>query len=126
MLFTATGRSTAATAGRSGFWPRAIAPAEATRIFAGDSNNIAWVHSLALDRKGRPRIAYTVLKDAAGVPKGKAGRDLRYRFARWDGKRWHDHEVAYAGTTLYVGEDDYAAASCVTPMTRRRFSFPPT
>ena len=67
-----------------------ILPSEATRIFAGDSNNIAWIHGIALDQQGRPRLVYTVQKNAAGVPKGKAGQDLRYRFARWDGARWNE------------------------------------
>jgi hypothetical protein len=92
-----------------------ILPSEATRIFAGDSNNIAWIHGIALDEKGRPRLAYTVQKNAAGLTKGKAGQDLRYRFARWDGAKWHDREIAFAGTTLYTGEDDYAGGICLHP-----------
>jgi hypothetical protein len=92
-----------------------IVPSEATRIFAGNSNNIAWIHGLALDKQGRPRLVYTVQKNAAGVPKGKAGRDLRYRFAKWDGSTWHDAEIAFAGSTLYTGEDDYAGGICLHP-----------
>jgi len=92
-----------------------IVPAEATRIFAGDSNNIAWIHGLALDGQGRPRLVYTVQKNAAGVPRGKAGQDLRYHFARWDGSKWHDAEIAFAGSTLYPGEDDYAGGICLHP-----------
>jgi hypothetical protein len=49
------------------------------------------------------------------VPRGKAGRDLRYHFARWDGSKWHDAEIAYAGSTLYTGEDDYAGGICLHP-----------
>jgi hypothetical protein len=92
-----------------------IVPSEATRIFVGNSNNIAWIHGLALDKQGRPRLVYTVQIGAAGVPKGKAGQDLRYRFARWDGSTWHDAEIAFAGTTLYTGEDDYAGGICLHP-----------
>ncbi len=92
-----------------------IVPSEATRIFAGNSNNIAWIHGLALDKQGLPRLVYTVQKNAAGVPKGKAGQDLRYHFARWDGSKWHDAEIAYAGSTLYTGEDDYAGGICLHP-----------
>ena len=92
-----------------------IVPSEATRIFAGNSNNIAWIHGLALDKQGLPRLVYTVQKNAGGVPKGKAGQDLRYRFARWDGLKWHDAEIAYAGSTLYTGEDDYAGGICLHP-----------
>ncbi len=92
-----------------------VLPAEATCIFAGNSNNIAWIHGLALDKQGRPRLVYTVQKNAAGVPKGKAGQDLRYRFARWDGSKWRDAEIAFAGSTLYTGEDDYAGGICLHP-----------
>jgi hypothetical protein len=92
-----------------------IVPSEATRIFAGNSNNIAWIHGLALDHQGRPRLVYTVQKKADDVPKGKAGQDLRYHFARWDGAKWHDAEIAYAGSTLYAGEDDYAGGICLHP-----------
>ena len=92
-----------------------IVPSEATRIFAGNSNNMAWIHGLALDNQGRPRLVYTVQKNAAGVPKGKAGQDLRYHFARWDGSKWHDAEIAFAGSTLYTGEDDYAGGICLHP-----------
>ena len=92
-----------------------IVPAEATRIFAGNSNNIAWIHGIALDQQGRPRLVFTVQKNAAGIPKGKAGQDLRYHFARWDGSRWHEAEIAYAGSSLYPGEDDYSGGICLHP-----------
>ncbi len=92
-----------------------ILPSEATRIFAGDSNNIAWIHGIAVDAQDRPRLVFTVQKNAAGVPKGKAGRDLRYHYATWDGKKWRDAEIAYAGTTLYTGEDDYAGGIYLHP-----------
>jgi hypothetical protein len=92
-----------------------IAPAEATRVFAGDSNNIAWIHSVALDNQGRPWLVFTVQKNAAGLPKGGAGQDLRYHFARWDGSRWHNAEIAYAGSSLYLGEDDYAGGIHLHP-----------
>ncbi len=92
-----------------------IVPSEATRIFAGNSNNIAWIHEHRPGYQGRPRLVYTVQKNAAGVPKGKAGQDLRYHFARWDGAKWHDAEIAYAGSCLYTGEDDYAGGICLHP-----------
>jgi hypothetical protein len=33
--------------------------------------------------------------------------DIRYHYGRWDGTAWQTHEMAYAGTRLYPGEDDY-------------------
>jgi hypothetical protein len=92
-----------------------VVPAEATRVFAADANNVAWIHDLALDEQGRPRLVYSVQKDSAGLGRGKGGHDLRYRFARWDGKMWRDAEIAYAGERLYAGEDDYAGGICLHP-----------
>ena len=92
-----------------------IVPAEATCLFTGNSNNIAWIHEIALDEQGRPRLVYTVQKNAAGVARAKAGQDLRYHYARWDGAKWHDAEIAYAGSSLYLGEDDYAGGIYLHP-----------
>jgi len=82
-------------------------PTEGTRIFKGDPNNVAWVSDIYLDAAGRPYVAYSVQKDSAGLPPGRGGDDHRYRYARWTGKVWVDHEIAYAGSRLYAGEDDY-------------------
>jgi hypothetical protein len=92
-----------------------IVPAEATRVFAGDADNLAWIYDLALDDQGRPRLAFAVQKNAARVPKGQGGQDLRYHYARWDGSKWRDAEIAYAGSCLYAGQDDYAGGICLHP-----------
>ena len=41
--------------------------------------------------------------------------DHRYRWARWDGREWLDEEIAFAGTRLYAGEDDYTGGICLHP-----------
>ena len=41
--------------------------------------------------------------------------DLRYYYGRWDGSRWHVHEMAYAGTRLYPNEDDYPGLAALHP-----------
>jgi hypothetical protein len=41
--------------------------------------------------------------------------DLRYYYGRWDGSRWHVHEMAYAGTRLYPYEDDYTGLVALHP-----------
>jgi hypothetical protein len=92
-----------------------ILPSQSTRIFAGDPNNVGWTQDMQLDAKGRPRVVYSVQKDSAGLPSGQAGMDHRYRFARFDGKRWHDAEIAFAGSRLYAGEDDYTGGICLHP-----------
>jgi hypothetical protein len=91
------------------------APDEGTRIFQGDPNNVGWMSDVHLDSKGHPYVAYSVQKDSAGLPDGKAGEDLRYRLARWNGTKWTDHEIAYAGHKLYPGEDDYTGNIALDP-----------
>ena len=90
-------------------------PAEGTRIFQGDPRNVAWVADLELDARGRPFVAYSVQKDSAGLPPGQGGSDHRYRIAHWTGGAWEDHELAFAGTRLYAGEDDYTGGVALVP-----------
>jgi len=90
-------------------------PAEGTRVFQGDPANVAWVSDLELDAQGRPFVAYSVQKDSPGLPHGQGGSDHRYRQARWTGTAWDDREIAYAGTRLYAGEDDYTGGVALVP-----------
>lgn len=91
------------------------APEEGTRVFAGDAANVAWISDLHLDRKGNPYLAFSVQKDSAGMAPGTGGADHRYRYARWDGRRWRCEEIAHAGTRLYPGEDDYTGNIALDP-----------
>jgi hypothetical protein len=90
-------------------------PSAATSIFKGDANNVAWVSDLQIDESGRPYAVYSVQKNSAHLSPGKGGMDCRYRYARWDGSRWIDQEIAYAGTRLYPGEDDYTGNIALDP-----------
>lgn len=90
-------------------------PEEGTRIFAGNAENVGWVSDIHLDRNGQPFVAYSVQKDRKGTLAGQEGQDLRYRYARWNGKSWSDREIAYAGTRLYKGEDDYTGNIALDP-----------
>ena len=94
-----------------------LRPSEATRVFSGDADNVAWCSDLHLDPDGHPVLVYSVQKQGAGKPRGAKldGQDHRYRYARWDGRRWRDSEIAYAGTRLYPGEDDYTGLICLDP-----------
>jgi hypothetical protein len=78
-----------------------------TKIFAGDPDNVGWIEDLKLDKLGRPYIVFSAKKDGRGLGRGKGGLDIRYYYGRWDGKTWQTQEMAYAGTRLYAGEDDY-------------------
>ena len=91
-------------------------PEDGTLVFKGDPNNVAWVCDIAIDSRGRPYGVYSLQKDSAGLPDGKAGMDLRYRYARWDGQRWTGEEMGHAGTRLYPGEDDYPGNLALDPV----------
>ncbi len=86
-----------------------------TRIFKGDANNVAWPSDVELASDGRIYVVYSVQKDGAGLLPGMGGKDHRYRYAWFDGKDWHDHGIAYAGSKLYSGEDDYTGLVCLNP-----------
>jgi hypothetical protein len=94
-----------------------VMPAQATRIFAGDARNIAWPCDLHLDADGHPVAVYSVQRSSGRLPPGDPawGQDLRYRYARWDGARWIDQEIARAGTRLYPKEDHYTGLAAVDP-----------
>jgi hypothetical protein len=88
---------------------------ELTPVFRGDADNRAWVIDLKLDRDQRPCLAFSVHKDGRGLLRGQGGMDHRYYYGRWDGAAWHVHEMAYAGTRLYPGEDDYTGLVALDP-----------
>lgn len=90
-------------------------PAEGTLVFRGDARNVAWISDLRLDASGRPYLAFSVQKDSPGLPPGQGGEDHRYHYAAWDGGRWRNAEVAFAGSRLYAGEDDYTGLPCLDP-----------
>ncbi len=90
-------------------------PNEGTRVFQGDANNVAWTSDLHIDRRGRPYLAFSVQKNSAGLPAGQGGEDHRYRYARWTGAAWESEEIAYAGSKLYPGEDDYTGNVALDP-----------
>lgn len=92
-----------------------IQPSEAVQVYAGNPDNVAWIQDIALDRNGGLRLAFSVQKDSANLPMGSAGRDHRYHWAQYDGRIWWNYEIAYAGSRLYAGEDDYTGGICLHP-----------
>lgn len=86
-----------------------------TKIFSSDADNVAWMTDLELDDQDRPCIVFTVQKDGRGLPRGQGGFDHRFYYARWNGKDWQVYEIAYAGTRLYAGEDDYTGLAAIDP-----------
>ncbi|MFG0283814.1 MAG: BNR-4 repeat-containing protein [Phycisphaerales bacterium JB039] len=90
-------------------------PELGTRVYSGDADNVAWVTDLRLDDAGRPVALYSVQVGSAGLPPRQGGDDHRYRSARWDGAAWQDREIAFAGSRLYAGEDDYTGLGAIDP-----------
>lgn len=90
-------------------------PDEGTRIYQGGPDNVAWCVDVELDTEGNPVAVYSVQMDSAGLPTGQGGDDIRYRYARYNGNSWQDHELAYAGSRLYSGEDDYSGLAALDP-----------
>ncbi|TWT84871.1 hypothetical protein CA13_63520 [Planctomycetes bacterium CA13] len=92
-----------------------MASTAGTRIFAGNADNVGWVSDIHLDSTGKPFVAFSVQKDSAGLPGGQGGEDLRYHYGRFDGTSWHVNEIAFAGSRLYAGEDDYTGNIALNP-----------
>jgi hypothetical protein len=86
-----------------------------TCLYRGDADHVAWVTDLHLDSAGLPYCAFSVQRDGKGLPPTKGGADHRYHYARYDGTRWHEHEIAFAGTRLYPYEDDYTGGVALDP-----------
>jgi hypothetical protein len=85
-----------------------------TPVFRGDFENVAWVNDLELDAQHRPYLVFSVHKGGR-LPRGHGGMDHRFDYGRWDGAAWRVHEIAYAGTRLYAGEDDYTGLATLDP-----------
>ncbi len=93
-----------------------LSPREAERVYQGSgisrggpgksAANAAWTSSITVDGKGHPHIGYTLYI---------SNEDHRYRIASWDGEKWHDREVAYAGNCLYTNESSYTGLITLDP-----------
>lgn len=90
-------------------------PEQGTLVFQGDPNNVAWVHDAHLDARGRPVVVFSTQKDSAGLPPKQGGHDFRYHRAAWNGKQWTVEEIAFGGSRLYAGEDDYTGLATLDP-----------
>ncbi len=113
--FSESGKNEVAGASLSTSTNCGVRPWDLTRIFQGGSNHVAWMTDIHLDKKERPVVLFTVQVNGAGIPRGQGGDDHRFHYARWDGKKWIEHEIAYAGKRLYSGEDDYTGLGAIDP-----------
>jgi hypothetical protein len=94
-----------------------LKPSEADLVFRGGGGEgrgsdlsalrSAWTSAIVIDSQGRPHIGYTLYL---------SNTDHRYRLASWNGKRWIDREVAYAGKCLYDRESSYTGLISLDPV----------
>ena len=92
-----------------------LAPAQGTRVYNGVTGETgeAWTHDMTLDPDGNPVIAYATFPDQ--TDEFTALGDHRYRYARWDGSQWHDHQVAFAGRGLSLRSRLYSGGIAIDP-----------
>ena len=94
-----------------------LRPSEADLVYRGSGQSgrgvnlsavrSAWTSSIAIDQRGHPTIGYTLYL---------SNSDHRYRVATWDGMRWVDRQVAYAGGCLYDRESSYTGLITLDPV----------
>lgn len=99
-----------------------LRPQNFTCVFDGNSDtrtDVTWTSDIELDDDGYPYIAFSVTKDPIKLGETKntedGGFDHRYHYGRWDGKQWQEYEIAYAGTRLYAGENEYTGLITLHP-----------
>ena len=86
-----------------------VTAAQATKVYDGtNATGEAWMWDVHLDGAGHPVVPYVAFAN-------RNPDDHRYRYARWDGGQWNDHEVARGGTRLYTGQASYSGGICVDP-----------
>ena len=91
-------------------------PTDFTLVYETKPGEAAWTSDIALDDQGRPYLGFSVSKHPIRKENDpEAGMDLRYHYARWDGERWHQQEIAFAGTRLYPAEQDYSGLISLHP-----------
>lgn len=92
-------------------------PTDFTKVFAGDADNVAWVSDFHLDGAGNPVIVFSVQKNCGKLRhiRDHQALDMRYFYARWDGKKWFCAQMAFAGTALYDVECDYTGLCALNP-----------
>lgn len=65
-----------------------LAPGEADKVYDAGLSGRAWIWDIALDKAGNPVLVYAAMPEE---------HEHYYRYARWTGARWEDHQVCAAG-----------------------------
>jgi hypothetical protein len=94
-----------------------LLPSEAELVYQGTGNpargknlsaiGAAWTSAIKLDKNAHPHIGYSLYQ---------SNIDHRYRLATWNGSKWNDREVAFAGQALYDKESSYTGLITMDPV----------
>jgi hypothetical protein len=76
-----------------------------SKIYDGSSTK-SWIQQIQVDGSGNPVVVYSAYPSTA---------DHRYRYARWNGTSWDDHQICTAGKSLYSAEAHYSGGICIDP-----------
>ncbi len=68
--------------------------------------NSAWPCIIEKDKNNKPHIGYSLCVN---------NEDHRFRIASWNGEKWMDREIAYAGKSLYTLESSYTGLMAFDP-----------
>lgn len=78
----------------------ALRPAPDALVYQARPNEDAWVHDVAFDRSGRPRVVFATIPG----PMGHA-----YWYAAFDGRRWLTRRITDAGGSITDRDTGYSA-----------------
>lgn len=85
----------------------------ADSVWNGEKMTHAWTTDVRLDDAGNPVGILTCR--ANDEPENSNFNDHRFFYARFDGKKWHTHQLAKAGPRLWESEQDYTGLGAVHP-----------
>jgi hypothetical protein len=96
-------------------------PPQLTLVFEGAPDAVAWLVDVAISDVGEPLALLSIQTDGAGKPRAQGGLDHRFLLAVCNDAKWSTEQIAYAGTRLYAGEDDYTGLGAIDPHETGRF-----
>lgn len=92
-------------------------PSPPALIHQAEPTSVVWLADFAVDPRNHPFVAYSVQPNSASLPMAERGRDHRYRYAYFDGSRWVDSPLAFAGSRVhtYADGDDCTGLVALDP-----------
>lgn len=91
-----------------------VAPSTLTTVFQAGTvvgraaMRRAWTVDIAVNDAGHPVVVFQARANGDDT-------DHRFFYAHWTGSEWHVEQMAYAGSFLYSGENDYTGLVSIDP-----------